>query len=131
MKKTVFALASLIYLLLSSGMAFSVHYCMNERDSLKFGVTKTEICGRCGMEESESLGCCKDEHFLIKLTDDQQTVVSAPFPVPPQAEAIANNNYNPFLHPPVNPAGIIIVFSDISPPPLLTDRNILFSNFRI
>lgn len=130
MKKTVFALSAIVYLLLSSGLAFSVHYCMGERDTLKLGVTNTAICGRCGMEEDESRGCCHDEHFLVKLTDDQRTTVSEPMPQPPVAEIILT----PLPQYSIPGAAWVtetVPFADISPPPLLVSRNILFSNFRI
>lgn len=130
MKKTVFAISAIIYLLLSSGMAFSVHYCMGERDTLKLGVATTTICGRCGMEEDESKGCCKDEHFVVKLTDDQRTTVSEPMPQPPIADVILTPlpQYN---IPGEQLLTENVPFSDLSPPPLLVSRNILFSNFRI
>jgi hypothetical protein len=130
MKKTVLALCAFIYLLFSSGMAFSVHYCMGERDTLKLGVTKTDICGRCGMDESEGLGCCRDEHLMVKLTQDQQTTQSVSLPLAPQPELVFFE-ISPFICASGIPDADRIIFADISPPPLLTSRNILYSNFRI
>ena len=131
MKKAVIALFAPIYLLISSGMAFSVHYCMGERDAIHFGVHETDICGRCGMEELDKGGCCKDEHFFVKLDTDQQTAltgVSVPFP--PQPALVPVSWFQP-VHPQYEPGSNRVFFSDISPPPLLVSRNILFSNFRI
>lgn len=131
MKKAVIALFAPIYLLLSSGMAFSVHYCMGERDAVKIGVHESDTCGRCGMEELEQGGCCNEEHYFVKLKTDQQSAVfAAEIPFPPQTAWL------PPSAPPTLPSVYDaepdrVFFSDISPPPLLISRNILFSNFRI
>ena len=33
---------------------------------------KDEKCGKCGMEEKDKQGCCKDEHKQFKLKADHQ-----------------------------------------------------------
>lgn len=61
----------LVYFLVSSGFAVSVHYCMNKVDGISFGTSRTETCGKCGMHVEDAGGCCKDEVKVIKLQADQ------------------------------------------------------------
>jgi hypothetical protein len=130
MKKAVIAIFSMFYLLFSSGVAFTVHYCMGERDAVKLGASKTKICGRCGMEESESKGCCEDEQHFVKITDDQLSGSGVVAPGIFSADAVATTftAYIPMLHKWHTEK---VFFSDTSPPPLIFSRAILFSNFRV
>jgi hypothetical protein len=130
MKKAVIAIFSMFYLLMSSGLAFTVHYCMGERDAVKLGAVKTKVCGRCGMEEKESKGCCKDEQHLVKIEDDQLTVTATTVPtaffcdaISPVSVLAGQPSYNEYLPE--------VFFSDTSPPPLIISRTILFRNFRV
>jgi len=34
--------------------------------------SEKDKCSNCGMENSKTKGCCKDEHKQIKISDDQQ-----------------------------------------------------------
>lgn len=45
---------------------------MNEFVSWSLFHDKDESCGKCGMEEKDKGGCCKDEHKHFKLKVDHQ-----------------------------------------------------------
>jgi hypothetical protein len=72
MKKGIAAILLLFYFAFSTGVIVSFHYCMEELDSLQFGYTKTDVCGKCGMHTDDA-GCCNDEVKIFKIEDDQQT----------------------------------------------------------
>ncbi len=72
MKKAVVFLLLITYAAVTSGMTVNYHYCMNKLDKTSLFTTKSDdTCGRCGMETSQSNGCCKDEVKLVKLDDEQ------------------------------------------------------------
>jgi len=73
MKKAASSILLIIYIAATSGIAINLHYCMNRFDSLQLGVSKTEVCGKCGMHTDDANGCCQDEVKIIKLQNDQQT----------------------------------------------------------
>jgi len=59
------------------GANVHVHFCMNEFSSWSFFEAKDSKCGKCGMDEKDQGGCCKDEHQHFKLdTDHQKTDVA-------------------------------------------------------
>ena len=68
------------------GATVHLHYCMNEFVGWSLGHDKDDKCGKCGMEEKDKDGCCKDEHRQFKLKTDHQkagettflTVIVAP-----------------------------------------------------
>jgi hypothetical protein len=72
MKRVFAAITLVIYLAVSSGIVINFHYCMDELASVQLYETQTSICGKCGMAK-KSLGCCRDEITVIKLTNDQLT----------------------------------------------------------
>ena len=78
MKKILAALVLLTYLAFSSGIVVSLHYCMDRFDSVAFGASDEDECGKCGMDKSETNdnGCCKDEHKQLKLDVDHKIAVS-------------------------------------------------------
>lgn len=80
MKKVFAVILTLIYISTSTGATLHMHYCMGKlADWGLLGQTKTDTCGKCGMEKSDSVnkGCCKDEHKTIKSeTAPQATEVS-------------------------------------------------------
>jgi hypothetical protein len=71
-KKTVVTLLLLIYGFTTMGATIYLHYCMNELVGWSLLHDKNETCGKCGMEEKDKGGCCKDEHKHFKLKVDHQ-----------------------------------------------------------
>ncbi len=66
MNKFLLTITTFIYLMVSTGIAMDIHFCMNERVGAELFANKNEKCGRCGMTEKET-GCCHDEHKFYKL----------------------------------------------------------------
>ncbi|MEO6915913.1 MAG: hypothetical protein ABI151_09925 [Chitinophagaceae bacterium] len=66
MKKLLTFLLAILYLGVSSGMAFQVHYCMDKVSELSLIPAKFEKCPKCGMSGNK---CCRDEMKFIKLQD--------------------------------------------------------------
>ncbi len=62
----------LIYGTASMGATAHLHFCMNEFVGWSLFHNKDNKCGKCGMEDRNKDGCCKDEQKLIKLEIDQQ-----------------------------------------------------------
>jgi len=60
-------------MMLSSGIAMEIHYCMGKRAGVDFYKTENDKCGRCGMKEKKT-GCCHDEHQFHKLEDSHKNV---------------------------------------------------------
>ena len=80
MKKCFVLILAIIYLAEASGMSFYKHYCMDRLVSWGFKKSDRK-CLQCGMVKNQTKnglceGCCKDEHKLIKLTDDHKASAS-------------------------------------------------------
>jgi len=82
LKKAVILFLALLYINVSSGLGVQFHYCMGEIVSIALGhhADHQDTCGDCGMEANEN-SCCKDESFLLKVSDGHQpsTVSFHPF----------------------------------------------------
>ncbi len=121
---------AICYLVFTSGLALNVHYCMGKIDSIQLGATHAEVCGKCGMHTEDSKGCCKDETTIYKIEDNHNVAqvnydyVKSFSPLPPTF-------YEFHLNSPLIVIATIPQFTDTSPPPLLRDRCVLFSSFRI
>ena len=74
MKKLITAILALIYMGTSTGATLRFHYCMGELAGWGFGDKEAKHCAGCGMtkQETDSKGCCKDEHKFIKNNTDQK-----------------------------------------------------------
>jgi hypothetical protein len=107
-------------MLVSSGIAMEIHYCMGKRAGVEFYNNDNDKCGRCGMKEKKN-GCCHDEHQFHKLNDFHKNVSNdicfeAPFDVveisfplynwqvasSPVAELINNHSPPGYLPPPAS-----------------------------
>lgn len=64
------------------GATVYMHYCMDEFAGWSLFNDKDKKCGKCGMEEEDKEGCCKDEHKQFKLKIDHQKVEVAQFVTP-------------------------------------------------
>ncbi len=73
MNKLLLTIITLIYLMVSSGIAMDVHYCMGEKVGESFAISSNEKCGKCGMKEKKG-GCCKDEHHFYKYENNYKNV---------------------------------------------------------
>jgi hypothetical protein len=62
----------LIYGAATMGATVHMHYCMNKLVGWSLHHDKEDTCGRCGMEEKDKDGCCKDEQKHVKLKVDHQ-----------------------------------------------------------
>jgi len=64
-KKILLTILTFLYLLLSTGIAMEIHYCMGEKAGVDFFGKTSEKCGKCGMTEKKG-GCCSDVHKFVK-----------------------------------------------------------------
>lgn len=79
MKKRLLFFSLLVYFVVSTGFVVSVHYCMDQFQSLQLGDSKHDDCPVCGMPIKQGRGCCKDEVKVVKLQVDQTTAkISTP-----------------------------------------------------
>ncbi len=67
-KKILLSILTFTYLMLSTGIAMEIHYCMGKKAGIDFYKLENEKCGRCGMLEKKN-GCCNDEHKFYKIED--------------------------------------------------------------
>jgi len=129
MKQVVAAILFFIYFAVSSGLILSAHYCMDELDSTEISFTTQDTCGKCGMETSDSNGCCRDEYKVVKIEVDQLVakVLNTDFSLP----LIHHNTTDLLLAPFRNftPDYTLIAHS----PPLLSEQETYIENcvFRI
>ena len=72
MKKFVVLIFAFLYLSASVGATVHFHFCMNEFVGWSLSHGNDDKCGKCGMEEKDKDGCCKDEHKHFKIKTDQQ-----------------------------------------------------------
>jgi len=85
MKKIIVAISALIYLVLSSGLIFSVHYCMGKRTDATmslFSFAENNNC-ECGSGK-KPMDCCKSELQVVKAELDQQHSPVPQFDLAPQ-----------------------------------------------
>lgn len=79
LKKGLFTISIICYLVVTSGVVINSHYCMKRLVSIHLFEKKAKICGRCGMDFHAGNDCCRDEVKLVKLQQDQrQQVVTTP-----------------------------------------------------
>jgi hypothetical protein len=71
-KKVMLSILTFLYLMLSTGIAMEVHYCMGKKIGTDFFHDCDGYCGRCGMEEKDD-GCCRDEIKFYKYTENFST----------------------------------------------------------
>lgn len=71
------AIFSVVYLVISSGFTFDLHYCMGKSTGWSLVSINNDKCDHCGMQKSKSKGCCKEESKIIKFTFDQKITDNA------------------------------------------------------
>lgn len=73
MKKLTVSILAVLYLGLSIGAPVQMHYCMEKLVSKGLWYSsKSEKCSICGMAKDAKKSCCKDEHKLFKIHDNQE-----------------------------------------------------------
>lgn len=124
MKKLLTILLAFMYLSISSGVVYNVHYCMGEVANVALGSKTGEKCATCGMDNK---GCCHDDIQVIKLKDDHSpsavqisiakyTAMAAEYPVwISEHQLSSTSNY----------------FQPLYDPPPQVEKNILHCVFRI
>jgi hypothetical protein len=73
MKKIFLCILTMMYMMVSSGFAMEIHYCMGKKAGVGLYGTANDKCGRCGMK-ANTTGCCHDEHHFYKLSDSHKNV---------------------------------------------------------
>lgn len=71
MRKGLTILLASMYLITTSGIVISTHYCMGEVAGHALGQNDAHLCSVCGMANE---GCCHDDVSLIKIDDDHHAV---------------------------------------------------------
>ena len=72
MKRIIIIILMLAYFGASTGSIVNIHYCMGELANWGLGIDDSKVCGKCGMEEQNNGGCCKDEQKFFKASSDQK-----------------------------------------------------------
>ena len=75
MKKVFLSILTFFYLMVTSGVAMEVHYCLGKRAGVNFYHSDNDKCGRCGMNTKKN-PCCNDEYKFYKLADAHKNVSS-------------------------------------------------------
>jgi hypothetical protein len=92
MKKLLYSIITMIYLLVATGIGINVHYCMGEIASVEFHENESKSCNKCGMEERKG-GCCSNEKQFYKYDDSYKSKESSNI-VFSDVEWIAQSNFN-------------------------------------
>lgn len=71
MKKYLSVILVLFYIVVSSGITMSFHYCMGGLADWEIGMIDT-VCSSCGHKHGISSKCCSMETQFIKLALDQK-----------------------------------------------------------
>jgi hypothetical protein len=72
-KKFLLSILTFLYMMVSSGIALEIHYCMGQKAGVDFYHSKDDKCSKCGMKEKKG-GCCNDEHKFYKLSDSHKNI---------------------------------------------------------
>ncbi|MBK7434615.1 MAG: hypothetical protein IPI66_12460 [Chitinophagaceae bacterium] len=73
LEKISIGLLTMVYMIVVSGIAMEIHYCMGQQAGVEFYGSSDDQCGKCGMTEKKT-GCCHDEHKFFKLEDSHKNV---------------------------------------------------------
>jgi hypothetical protein len=89
MKKATVIILSFMYLVFSTGLTMSVHYCGGEVNSISFteGIKDCSSCGKKAMK-----GCCKDQTSSYQLDNDHNgSITKISLKAPDLAKAFVHN----------------------------------------
>jgi hypothetical protein len=81
MKKILFSILAIIYIVASTGATMHLHYCMGRLADTGFFEQEGGHCSLCGMEKSngDDNGCCTDQEETIKISIDQKFSAASVF----------------------------------------------------
>jgi hypothetical protein len=82
MKKVIASISLVCYFVVTCGVVFNEHYCMNKLASTQLFGSVNKTCGVCGMDSDEPSGCCHDEVKLAKLVQDQNSTSLQSYDIP-------------------------------------------------
>lgn len=71
MKQLAAAILFVTYFLVNTGFVVSVHYCMNQMETVEIDARRALECGDCNKVDKEGLKCCKNEVTVFKIFVDQ------------------------------------------------------------
>ncbi len=115
-------------MMMSSGIAMQVHYCMGKKAGVDFYAKENEKCGKCGMKEKKG-GCCTNDYKFYKLEDAHKNV-SGEYPVF-IAAALKLDNYQTLLSLPLHPFKCNVNNNNSPPGTATVPINIMNCIFRI
>lgn len=74
MRKFLFSILAILYLVASTGATMHMHYCMGRLADTGFFEQEGGHCSLCGMEKTgdEDNGCCNDKEETVKISIDQK-----------------------------------------------------------
>jgi hypothetical protein len=81
MKKFLFSILAIIYIVASTGATMHMHYCMGRLADTGFFEQEGGHCALCGMEKTadEDNGCCNDKEETVKISIDQKSSATTLF----------------------------------------------------
>lgn len=97
MKRLSLFLLVILYLVVSSGITLSFHYCMGKLADWEWGA-KEEVCSSCGHKHTSS-DCCSTEAHFIKLIVDQNAEYSSVMDFTPAILTLLPDLWGYFLLP--------------------------------
>jgi len=92
MKKTFITIFALLYLGLSCGFAFNIHFCMGKISSIDLFHNDKDNCGKCGVKKMKR--CCDSKLTVVKITDSQQSSNAGVSLASPQATILVYKFHN-------------------------------------
>lgn len=102
MKRIIVLFLALSVLFLNTGLIVHAHYCMGDLVDIALAdhhPTQDEHqCPKCGMQQKSSSGCCKDEHVVLKASDEAR-LASTAYHIPVLALAVLQYPYQDMLPP--------------------------------
>lgn len=105
MKRLFLFLLVVLYLVVSSGVTLSFHYCMGRLADLEWGITE-DVCSSCGHKKTSS-HCCSTEAHFIKLIVDQNAEHSPVMDFTPAILSLLPDLWGYFLPPVTEKNGTI------------------------
>jgi hypothetical protein len=128
LRKYVFGLAVVTYLISIIGLPVYYHYCGGELEEISY-LVKGSNC--CGDEEEEDNGCCEDQGFVFKNASDaifkQSLVNTNILPIPIWYQSVLPNQICTFMPSTTN----LVVEHNIPPPKLQQSKSLSVTILRI
>ena len=126
MKKILTFLLAILYLGVSSGMAFQVHYCMDKVSDLTLIPAKVDKCSKCGMSGNE---CCRDEVKFVKLHDAHKQTTSG-YLISQPVVAIFRE-LPEFINPPLQANAVAEPCANAPPSVFSLRLNVIYCRFNV